>query len=354
MIFFISQDSMNTSSLTSQNVQVLLDFLRINLRTGSHRIIIDPTFIDSIRKFEDASKRDQNILRSLENDFVTSRSIIDNIPVFVQIQNLDASSFPQCTYSGNQLKISLSIDYLEKYLPNIIKESPLLVEDAFTDGEFLVQASKTLAKKMRWGEVSLLPDHGGGSGITRRAEQRNRDGIFTIVVVDCDKGCPESALGSTAKTLKKAAKHFGPLIHTFILPVHEIENLIPFSAIARIAPAMAVDYQKYIMHGTFGFSSDIDCPSRYFDIKNGIHFDAGSSKKHDEYTAWLKKYFGVSLPSHIHIAGYPSIMENFINDQYFYDEIHREIFAKDITEDILKILLSIASFGMARKPKRTL
>ncbi len=120
-------------------------------------------------------------------------------------------------------------------LNSALLETPalLLVEDAHADGQFFSHVLEHSANRdAAIPKMSFAILHGGGASISKEFENRVGSGVPTVCVIDCDKRSPFDNVSVTESKLRAIANSNTYLGCLLSLPVHEIENLLPFEIVS--------------------------------------------------------------------------------------------------------------------------
>ena len=104
------------------------------------------------------------------------------------------------------------------------------------DTEFYKIIAETFCK---WKRLNIKPKFepslGGGNTISTVYENiQNKKKRLCLCIVDSDKLSPNSSLGSTARNIKQKDDNTSVTTLLYILPVRELENLIPLSILSEL------------------------------------------------------------------------------------------------------------------------
>jgi len=114
--------------------------------------------------------------------------------------------------------------------------SRLITENAATDGKALELLARLMAKELGYGgRIQLELVHGGGGTTAACYHAACQSGRPTLCVLDSDKKYDSAPLGETARQVQMlAGTEVHPTVAQRVLPVRELENALPLSALLDV------------------------------------------------------------------------------------------------------------------------
>ena len=229
--------------------------LAIARRDGKHFLVGDHSVFAILRKLDGLSTLAKSVYNKIYAKFSTESSIMTVGNYLFKIGNTDQFGEESTTYNIDNLNDDSFCIY-----NNLLLENPV--------DTFIYEKSIEFYQiRNNLGNIKFCWDLRNGGGATSYAEflrLNNLKTTYTFAILDSDKICPDSILGSTALPF---SGHSDKLFGNYkILDAHELENLIPTQI-----------YALYIRNRNDTKLSEnlhfIDLNSeifKYFDIKKGI------------------------------------------------------------------------------------
>ncbi len=226
----VVKDVKNSDSWPSDLI-IALENLATSRREGKHSIIADRETLEIIVKCSDLPERTKRIYNNILNNVPKFKAYLSHISRYIEIINpCDVSKI-----DSNSGKDIIQLPYTFFYDSETIQKSILLCEH-LQDTEFYQIIGQTFCK---WNNVNIKLNFesrlGGGNTIATVYENiQNKNKRLCLCIVDSDKLSPDSSLGSTAKRVREKDDNTFVTTQLYILPVREIENLIPLSILSEI------------------------------------------------------------------------------------------------------------------------
>lgn len=137
-------------------------------------------------------------------------------------------------------------------------------------------------------EMAFLNQQGGGDTTYDVFKILKRRKIFCLVIIDSDIRYPDCPLGRTAARFKENYDNDLANIVVKILPVHEAENLVPFSFMMSHSQSTGFTFIKKLEKR--GLLSHM----AYYDVKNGII--KTKTEEVAKYKEYAKKLYEIVYP----------------------------------------------------------
>lgn len=350
MIFQIDATEFDVNRISAAELSGLLLFFRNVVREGTHLILISSDIGARIRGCG-IDDKDAALIKYLEKKYTFTRSLIDRVKVFSKIVTNQPSLSKRNTPIGQQI-VLIPVSLISCNVLVFSNKTKLLVENQFSDAPFFLLVASMVGKKLIFGEIALDPDHAGGSSLAKKAQANSGRYELTVAVTDSDRHMPTANLGSTASSLMKVQKSLNPLIFIKILPVHEIENMIPFDAIKHLHPQFASTFFSIFGNGGFGLSSAPKCPSRFIDIKAGLNQNAVAPESEIQFINWVGSEHNIRINKHAMIPSAPNVLASFLSEPRLNRWLHFDVFNREISDDFLEVFALVASVGVCLPPNR--
>lgn len=118
--------------------------------------------------------------------------------------------------------------------------------------------------------LNYIPDYGGGNELFRKVQNLVTDNnCISLIFVDSDQKYPGCKDGNTYSSIAKIYNNERPNIYLYKIPVHEVENLIPFSYLEKnLVKKDSKRLQKFC--ASLSASSNFSQIMQFYDIKEGI------------------------------------------------------------------------------------
>lgn len=178
------------------------------------------------------------------------------------------------TFRPNQVAVPLRrFDLMDNCSP-----SQLLTENSAVDGAFLTELCRLMSREIGYSAALKIDRvHGGGGTMGTQYAQACSEARPTLCVVDSDRKYENCTLGTTARgVLAHRGTEQCPTTQIYVLPVRELENAVPVSALYEIYsanPALRARVTQLCAYAkqvrTEGIAED-DNVLHYFDFKSGI------------------------------------------------------------------------------------
>lgn len=156
--------------------------------------------------------------------------------------------------------------------------SRLITENSDRDGKLLTSLCNLMSRELGSNlTLTLECVHGGGSSVSRRYNDALQVFRPALCVVDSDRDYFNGPLGGTARNLSALHNpNVLPVIQLYVLPVRELENVIPISVLYDVYfndPHVRTKIQSlcdYILLRENGQQLVEGNVLSFFDMKNGI------------------------------------------------------------------------------------
>ena len=242
----------------------VLERLLIAHADGLHLFLIDPDIAKSL-DCELLSDRARATARRIALEFPTLASITTTITRSIAVF---PNGWPTTKQSlGPKIHWEVGINLLDN--ATTLRESAAIAEDT-TDLDIIALIAQGLLKKgdhrMR---VKMERHHGGGDRINSSIWERRLDKRLIVVLVDSDIEHPHDQLGETCQKAHKALNGYSLPNELLVLPVREIENIIPvlaFKCLFELDPNFQLRLNTYEAMFQNGFW-------KYLDLKDGSSCD---------------------------------------------------------------------------------
>lgn len=189
-------------------------------------------------------------------------------------------------------RVTLPLSYFKN--PNASLPATVIVESIENDAAFITFACEMFGRSLGFSSYSKLEFLAGGGGSTaNRFLEAGNSGRGVLCVVDSDSYFPDGPLGDTAKAVK-ATKLSMPLARVHLLPVREVENLVPWSVYERVfaGNAPVTDTVRSISEFINKDSKDTEelkvIIMGHFDIKSGVQRSFLRKLNPEVLSIWLR------------------------------------------------------------------
>ncbi|EHJ14461.1 MULTISPECIES: hypothetical protein [Crocosphaera] len=223
--------SFENSNSWPDDLIIALENLALARREGKHSIIADLNTLKIIAKCSDLSKNAKISYKKILNDRPKFKAYLSHVSRYIEIIH-------PCNVNkidSNSGKDIIKLPYTFFNDSETIQKSILLCEN-LQDTEFYKIIAETFCK---WKRLNIKPKFepslGGGNTISTVYENiQNKKKRLCLCIVDSDKLSPNSSLGSTARNIKQKDDNTSVTTLLYILPVRELENLIPLSILSEL------------------------------------------------------------------------------------------------------------------------
>ncbi|WP_198648422.1 hypothetical protein [Cyanothece sp. BG0011] len=267
-----------------------LENLATARREGKHSIIADLNTLKIITKCSDLSKNAKNVYNRILNDRSKFKAYLYHVSKYIEIINpCEVNKIN--SHSGKDI---IQLPYTFFNDSETIQKSILLCEN-LQDTNFYKIIGKTFCK---WNNINIKLNFesrlGGGNTIATVYDNiQNKKKRFCICIVDSDKLSPESSLGSTAKKVKQKDDNASLITQLYILPVRELENLIPLLILSELISNNKDRENAFKQLEEIENSSVIEI-RQFLDIKEGTQL-----KKIVKETISVKNFWNDKLDKYI-------------------------------------------------------
>lgn len=208
-----------------------LDLLARACWQGNHLIFADRNVLEFLKDFDGASPITKHVFEQLFQIFPQSQAYLSLFSYKVIVVGVRDVFEHEKINNVNVIRISANV--LSQ--TNILNPTILLGEN-LNDANFLIYFGRARLIKNRLQGVHLSYDPRGGGGHTTAdiyddIQQARLN--LCLCIVDSDKLFPSASIGQTARDVQRVNDVSQPLCQYFILPTHEIENIIPLSILTE-------------------------------------------------------------------------------------------------------------------------
>ncbi len=264
MVIYLKKELIEFCKLDTtepSHIEVFENLAEIRVR-GFHFVVPDRVLLDSLIVNDKLSDRAKNIYRLLHSKYTSQSAILNSVTKIISVGKSD-------TPKNNENSLEIPITYFSDNC--FLGKNRLLLENS-SDAHVYNLIVNFYREYKGFQEVNCKWDTSNGGGASTLAEYiriTSEKSNYTFCLIDSDKYGPTAPLGSTAQAFKDSdyKTFFGEYL---ILPVHEMENLLPFELI------------NGFVHGDSRFSNNCkpcnkikvkkssELP-KYIDFKNGLN-----------------------------------------------------------------------------------
>ena len=283
MLMEIEWSGLDWANANRSNVQLGLSKLLAAHREGRHLLILHRGFADWSIKTLGLGEQDNALLKQLRGEFTQSYDLTRRVSVRICI--VPENIMPEAR-RGSTIHVGIQ----EILRTCICDPTVLIAEDLDADGSLYSLIIKNIMDTRLNIGVALDIRHGGGEQISKIVNHEVKSQKIVCSLIDTDKKFPSSAVCLKEKKIRKYIDGFSwPLAFLYVLPCHEIENVIPVE-VMRTVVGMADETLNIIekieeIERSLGFDA-LDRVSVFFDWKEGADFSRGDGKERE--LAWLE------------------------------------------------------------------
>ncbi len=245
-----------------------LENISISRREGKHLVFSDRNTLKYLLNCVQLSERARKIYKRIYEESTQFKAYLSVFSRHVIVCPL--LTVPTSIISDGVVITSLPVSYFND---TAIIQPTSIVSENNSDTLFYIMIAKTYFAMKKLGSIRInyIPNHGGGSTVNNvYKEIQDRNNCFCLCIVDSDKKSPSSNFGDTAKKLISVDNPDVVICNYFVLNVHEVENLIPYSFLSEASRS-----QKDRMIAV-EFIHNLDISNnpelrKYIDIKNGTY-----------------------------------------------------------------------------------
>jgi len=225
---------------------------------GNHLIVARRGTCDALLQ-ADLNGIQQAIVHGWRNAYTQHAALVNTVSRYVSIVIANGSAMPA------EVEVTVT-----KVIDGILRMPTVLVsENDARDGRFFEILIQAIRRKRSHPSTSMYLDNGGGAATVQRARYWTSRDALVAAVVDSDRKSPNWPLGITARRLLKdlATYEYG---RTFVLPAHEIENLVPLSVLQLLDEWQSCGAQGLLIRMGDEFVAGQCDLWAFFDFKSGL------------------------------------------------------------------------------------
>ncbi|PDW04710.1 hypothetical protein [Candidatus Viridilinea mediisalina] len=263
-------------------------------RAGKNLVFADHDTLAFLKSYQEISAPARDVFANLYRRRPQSKSLLDGMAWHVRV--VAGVDELRIIRDGNNI-ISVSFQYFADN-PVLSSKITLLTENSL-DGKVFEQIARYYLYSKSLGHVRLAYDPHGGGGQTTGDEfaniQQAKDRLC-LCIVDSDRQIPNGSLGSTAKYLLDKRDSTLPFCHIHVLPVRELENIMPIELYRRLADK---DVNRRDMFNNLKKMRELGLIDaiKYIDVKKGMRlFDLRCKNQNDsKYKFWSHIFSSLEL-----------------------------------------------------------
>lgn len=284
MLFVLSEDILPFCNEKSGPELEGLQNLLLCVRQGRHAVTGPYSVFRALAENRNLAHREQATAKGLANRR-TELKLLEQIirqKVFINLRT-DSRSLEILPDNSWQICIS---ELNSKFLSELV-----VLGENIIDAELYQQAGRhhKIKHKIKGVDLRSSARGGGGSQIDVEFCRLLDDGIPVFAITDGDFKFPCMPPSVTSARCHKLVSDERGLGWHFMLPVREIENIIPDTVLLEVADQkVARDAHDSVMPLSGTSTTDANSPRCYTCLKSGITLsEAFASEKADERTYWV-------------------------------------------------------------------
>lgn len=313
MIVHIDFTPPELASILRDTLQGFVSEAIRSYRLGYHLLVIERDAADYLIAELQLNEIERNTIKQLKADFTQTRDLVRRASVYLRVAALPVGTI---RLRGNAVEASIDQAVLSIFGPTL-----LVVEDEITDGGLLRLIIHALGKLLRMPQLHWEFVHGGGSRLYEITESRSKARRIVCAITDTDRHSPASLAPKKVSDLQKLPASLNwPLSFIFLVPGHEIENVIPVSVLELLPCAQArgaeISLHKLIANREQNNREAIDNSLwLYSDLKIGYSLDRLPANFSDADKAWYSSKAELAGRDCLELAGFGNnIVSQILDD----------------------------------------
>lgn len=237
-------------------------------RSGNHLAIVDRKMAQALKDGADLTERDKALLDRLTSEYSQTGNLYRRATVYIDVvPSSDGAPYimgPAIIFPLNKLLASRSL------------ERPILLsENMDKDGWAYDYILKNVNDILLCPNVDLELSHGGGEDTPTVFSHHIANARIVCTIIDSDKRSPTSANPEKLRRLRKVLlDHAWPVSFVFVLPCHEVENLVPHDLVTTLQSGIVNSSNEALLTIAKSEIANSCDPAEYFwlyfDSKEGI------------------------------------------------------------------------------------
>ena len=294
MLFYIDRSLANVDS-SQEDIISAIEQIAQARRAGKHLVFGDRETIAALKDNSAIALTARRVYAKLYERLPQDKTYFDQLSWIVHVvaeqETLEIVNF----HGKNVIKISAR--RLQNF--SLLTETVLLAENQ-DDIEFYEFVVKSYILSAELGQIPVKYDPRGGGGSTTHREYavlQQRAERLCLCILDGDCKYLGAGLGDTARSVQRIDRSDQPLCHILILPMREIENIIPVSIYRKVV-ADDPNRARAICSIEVIAGSSYTEARRYLDLKKGFKLYEYKSMNIDtpQFRYWNKVAEDLNVP----------------------------------------------------------